>query len=423
VNLTAKQTLAFSHAIGGKYQAIIFGGAIRGGKSYALITTFMYLALLYGKSRWIIIRKSLPDLKRNTFPTTQGILDMGFRDKLVGWNHDTQVLTFTNGSEIMFMAESFEQDKDLDRFKGLEANGFGFDEINECQEATFFKAIERTGTWLQAEGTPPMVIFATLNPAQNWTKKLFYEPHVNKTLNPRWKFITSKITDNPHIPEAYRENLLSLSPVDYARFVEGDWDAVESAENPFLYAWRDDKHISTEAIHNKNLPTFFSVDFNVSPLCALVIQHHGTTVNIVDEIIIEKGSVEALCDHIEAYDCQRGMIRITGDAMGKGRTYQQRDNSSAYIQMKKILKLSDGQFMIPANPTHSNSRVDCNTALIRLNIRAHPKCKGFIFDAKQVQCDADGHILKSNRNKLEQRADLLDDFRYFVNAILKKQIQ
>lgn len=422
MNLTAKQTVAFSHATEGKYQAIIFGGAIRGGKSYALIITFMYLALKYNKSRWVIIRNSLPDLKRNTFPTTNNILDMGFREKLVDWNHDTNVLTFSNGSEIMFMAESYEQDKDHNRFKGLEANGFGFDEINECQETTFYKAIERTGTWLQAEGSPPMVIFATLNPAQNWTKKLFYEPYVNGTINPRWLFIPSKITDNPHIPDSYKENLRSMPPVEYARFVEGDWDAVESAENPFLYAWRDEKHISSEAVHNPNLPTYFSVDFNVSPLCALVIQHQGMVVNVVDEIVIEKGSIEALCDRIEGYGVPKGLMRICGDAMGNGRTFHQRDNSSAYMQMRKILGLGQSQFKLVANPTHKNSRIDCNAALVKLDIRVHPRCKGFIFDAKQVQCDADSKILKSNRNKLEQRADLLDDFRYFVNAILKKQL-
>jgi hypothetical protein len=422
INLTRKQTKAFNAATSGGYQAVIFGGAIRGGKSYALIITFFYLSLMYEKSRWIIIRRSLPDLKRNTFPTVNSILDMGVREKINGWNHDTQTITMLNGSQIMFMAEGYDDDKDLNRFKGLEANGFGFDEINECQEATFYKAIERSGTWLHAKGKAPMLIFATLNPAQNWTKKLFYEPYVSGELNSRWLFISSKITDNPHIPEEYRENLKSLSPIEYARFVEGDWDAVESAENPFLWAWDDQKHISQEAKFNPNIPTYFSVDFNVSPLCALVIQHQGATVHVVDEILIEKGSVDALCDYIEGYGVPIGMIRITGDAMGNGRTYQQRDNSSAYMSMKKRLKMNDKQFMIIANPTHKNSREDCNAALIRLNIKVNPKCKGFIFDAKQVNCDAEGHIIKSNRKLANQRADLLDDFRYFVNAILKRYL-
>lgn len=422
MKLTEKQTEAFKAATGGNYNVVVFGGAIRGGKTYWLITTIFYLALKHSKSRWAIVRRSLPDLKRNTFPSVDTILDAGFREKVTGWNRDTQTITFANGSQVLFMAESFEEDKDLNRFKGLEVNGFGFEEINECQEATFFKAIERSGTWLHSDKGCPMIILATLNPAQNWTKARFYMPYITSTLPDSWLFIPSKITDNPHIPEEYKKNLQTLSPVEYARFVEGDWDAVEGSDNPFLWAWDDDKHISAEAVHNPNIPTYFSVDFNVNPLCALVIQHIGRTTHVVDEIKIEKGSVDALCDYIEAYGVPRGLIRITGDAMGNGKTYQQRDNSSAYLTMKKRLRLSDSQLMVVANPTHKNSREDCNAALVKLDIKVHPKCKGLIFDAKKVECDADGKIVKSNRKLLEQRADFLDDFRYFVNAILRKYL-
>jgi hypothetical protein len=118
-----------------------------------------------------------------------------------------------------------------------------------------------------------------------------------------------------------------------------------------------------------------------------------------------------------------GLLRITGDAMGKGGTVQQRDNSSAYTQIKRRLHLSDSQIIIPANPTHYNSRIDCNAALRKLDIRANSvRCKGFVFDAKQVQCDANGSIIKSNRRILSERADFLDCFRYFVNAILKRYL-
>lgn len=422
MKLTVKQTKAFDAVLSGKNRVVCFGGAIRGGKTYWLLTTFSYLALQYPKSRWVIVRRSLPDLKRNTFPSMQTILDGGVGKYVVDWKHDTNTIIFNNGSEIMFMAESYAEDKDLNRFKGLECNGFGFEEINECQEATFDKAIERSGTWLNAKGNPPITILATLNPAQNWTKTKFYIPFIENRLPNGWVFIQSKITDNPHIPKEYLESIKDMNPVDYARFVEGDWEAVEQSENPFLWAYKDEKHIDNRAIYNPNIPTYFSVDFNINPLCGLVIQQVGRGCHVVDEITIEKGSVEALCDVIIAYGVPRGLIRITGDAMGKGGTVQQRDNSSAYIMMKKLLKLSDSQFIIPANPTHKNSREDCNAALQMLDIKINPKCKGFIFDANKVECDSDGKILKSNRKHLEQRADYLDTFRYFVNAILKRYL-
>lgn len=56
--------------------------------------------------------------------------------------------THPNGSVILFKSESYDRDKDLDWMKGLEVNGFLFEEINECQEQTFYKAFERAGAWI-----------------------------------------------------------------------------------------------------------------------------------------------------------------------------------------------------------------------------------------------------------------------------------
>jgi hypothetical protein len=385
--------------------------------------TFTYLALQYPRSRWVIIRKSLPDLKRTTFPSFTSILSEGIEKYVKSWNRETQVVEFINGSELIFMAESYDDDKELNRFRGLEVNGAGLDEVNELQEPTFYKVQERIGSWNKAQGKPPIVCLATCNPSNNWVKTIIYEKYRSNTLPDRWSYIPSKITDNPYIPIEYLESLKELPPIQYQRFVEGDWDIADDVANPFLYEWNDDRHIDDSIQLNPNLPVFVSVDFNINPLCALVIQQVGRGAIVVDEIKIDKGSVDAFCDAVEALSIPMGLIRITGDAMGKGGTVQQRDNSSAYTQIKRRLRLSDSQFMIPANPTHYNSRIDCNAALRRLDIRANSKrCKGFVFDAKQVQCDANGGIIKSNRKNIAERADFLDCFRYFVNAILKRYL-
>ena len=104
--LTETQTVAFDQAINGQYRVIVFGGGIRGGKTYWLLLTLANLALTYAGSRWVIIRKSLPDLKRTTFPSFTGLLDDGLDQKIRSWNRDTNVVTFNNGSELIFMAES-----------------------------------------------------------------------------------------------------------------------------------------------------------------------------------------------------------------------------------------------------------------------------------------------------------------------------
>jgi PBSX family phage terminase large subunit len=421
--LTERQTIAYDLALSGDKRVIVFGGAIRGGKTYWLLLTLTSLCLAYPRSRWAIIRKSLPDLKRTTFPSFSSIMVDGVSNYVRSWNRDTQVVTFINGSELIFMAESYDEDKDLNRFRGLEINGAGLDEVNELQEPTFYKVQERIGSWNKAQGKPPILCLATCNPAQNWVKTVIYKRYVENTLPERWAFIPSKITDNPHIPIEYLEALKELPPIQYARFVEGDWDVMDEVLNPFLYEWLDEKHIDDNATLNPNIPVYVSVDFNINPLCALVIQQTSGGANVVDEIRIDKGSIEAFCDAVRALNIPIGLLRITGDAMGRGGTVQQRDNSSAYTMIKRLLHMNDSQFIIPANPKHENSRVDCNSALRRLDIRVNSKrCKGFVFDAKQVQCDANGSIIKLNRRKLTERADYLDCFRYFVNAILKRYL-
>ena len=88
IELTPKQSLAFNTVLSGNASVIVFGGAIRGGKTFWLIITFFYLALQYPKSRWVIIRRTLPDLKKTTFPSFNAVLDKGFREKVQGWNGD-----------------------------------------------------------------------------------------------------------------------------------------------------------------------------------------------------------------------------------------------------------------------------------------------------------------------------------------------
>ncbi len=215
--LFERQSIALEAVESGQYRVIVFGGSIRGGKTTWLLITLVYLALQYPRSRWVIIRRSLPDLKRTTFPSFSSILNDGIDRYVENWNRDTQVVTFINGSELIFMAESFDDDKDLNRFKGLEVNGAGLDEVNELQDVTFYKVQERIGSWNKAIGQPPIVCLATCNPANNWVKDIIYNPYREGKLPERWTFIPSKITDNPHIPAEYLESLKELPPVQYCR--------------------------------------------------------------------------------------------------------------------------------------------------------------------------------------------------------------
>lgn len=207
-----------------KNTILVYGGGIRSGKSFFLLLTILTYCFKYNKSRWLILRQSMPTLKRNLFPSFQELLDMGFQQYVREWNQSTHTVTFSNGSQILFMAESFNEDKELNRFRGLEINGAGIDEINEIQEKTFYKIIERSGSWTRA-GRVPIKIIGTCNPSQGWVKEKFYDRAGMNQLPEGWAFMSALITDNPYISPEYLDSLEKNMPEwEYEVFVKGNWD-------------------------------------------------------------------------------------------------------------------------------------------------------------------------------------------------------
>lgn len=427
MELSHKQSEAFELAISGEKDVLLYGGAIRGGKTVWLLTTFCYLASQYAGSRWIIVRESLPTLKRTTLVSFQALLSEGLQSFVKDFNRDTYTVTFKNDSQIIFMAESFDTDKELNRFRGLEINGAGAEELNELQRATFDKLIERTGTWLKAGNDVPSVILATCNPTHNWVKELFYDRHINGTLPETWAYIQAKITDNPFLPDKYIEGLKrNLPPLQYQRFVEGDWEVIEVG-NRFANDWDDTIHIQS-CWHKKEYPLYISMDFNIDPFGFIFYQIYqdseGWHFWIFDEATIKAGTIGKAVGEIKRKFTLADMWRcvITGDYNGNKREMSQADHASNFEQIRRELGLKQKQIQTSSNPRHVNSRNDLNYILYhtgtgkdKIDFRIDPKCENTIRDMRFVEANGEGGIVKSNRKDIHQHADHLDCLRYAVN--------
>lgn len=210
----------------GRFRIIGFGGAIRGTKTWGGLGIIITLCRIFPHSRWAVVRKDLPTLRRNLVPSFNKLRERcnGFVGEI---NQGTWTATCSNGSEIVFFSESIDGDPDLDRWKGLEVNGFLLEEADELREASYVKAIERAGAWIVPNGEqPPPYILCTFNPTGGWPKRIFYEPWRNGTMAPPYAFIPATIADNPFAPASYLESLKSMPDQDYKRFVEGDWEVL-----------------------------------------------------------------------------------------------------------------------------------------------------------------------------------------------------
>ena len=222
------QTKLWETISSGEHRIIGFGGGIRGTKTWGTMLAVFALCRIFPRSRWAIVRKDLPTLRRNTVPSFNKLREELGTDFVGEINGTTWTATCKNGSEIIFFPESLDIDPDLSRWKGLEVNGFILEEADELAEKSYYKAIERAGAWLVPRGglQPPAFVLCTFNPCANWPKHVFYEPWKNGSIAAPYAFIPATQADNPSISDAQREAWKSLPESEYNRFVMGDWESM-----------------------------------------------------------------------------------------------------------------------------------------------------------------------------------------------------
>ncbi|CAG5001862.1 hypothetical protein DYBT9275_02756 [Dyadobacter sp. CECT 9275] len=318
-----------------KVNFILYGGAIRGAKTIWLAITFAYLAIFYPNSRWAIMRADRPKIKNNLLPSVNFVYSQReISQHIVDRNRQDLTYTFENGSVIQLFAESYTQDKDMTRFHGLEVNGFGCDELPEFQEQTLDKCFERAGSWLNAgygaNGKKPRpLVLGSANPTKNWVKTRIYDKWKDGCLPEGWEYVQAKVSDNPYVPESYKLSLkANMTTINYQRFVDGDWEWVESNGHEWLHEFNYTQHVRKVA-YMPGLPTYLTFDFNVLPymtmLCFQVEEiAGGYRVRFYDEFCLEhpRNTAEDVCKAwIQKYPKVYGSAPVSycGDASGENR--------------------------------------------------------------------------------------------------------
>ena len=233
--------------------------------------------------------------------------------------------------------------------------------------------------------------------------------------------------DNPTLSldsiKALEEEIAMIDARQIPQEIHGEFIEL-LGENPFMTQYDKQRH-EAEVEWQPDRQLLIIIDFNINPFAAnfahIWKDTTGFHFHIFDEADIQNGSIPAMADHIKnKYMRVLNNAVITGDYTGNKRDISQIDNASYFEQLRRALGLRDNQVKLVPNPTHSNSRADCNYVLYHFpDCKINPKtCKGLARDMKIVQCNAYGEILKSNRAKVAQQADHFDNFRTAVNVFL-----
>lgn len=190
------------------------------------------------------------------------------------------------------------------------------------------------------------------------------------------------------------------------------------SDKRWLFAFDADRHTG-KVEYNANHPLYASFDFNRNPMTCTLFQHYGGVIYGVECIRIDDATTRMVCQAIdEKYP--NAFLIITGDCAGKNATTVSLLNN--YQIIKNYFRLSKAQMQYHAsNPRLADSRYFMNSIFEQYNIiYDSEKCKPAIFDFENVQSDEDNKPLKDNRENEAQKADFLDNNRYYFHRYFKQ---
>ena len=212
---------------------VAFGGARGGGKSWAVRTKAVLLALAHPGIRVLIVRKTYKELMNNHVIYLQAMLH-----DIAQYHRTDQVFRFAGGSTISFGYCA--GDADLDQYQGAEYDVIFLDEATQLDE----QWIRRITACVRGVNAFPKRIYYTCNPGgrgHHYIKRLFIDRRFEPGENPQdYRFIRSLVTDNTALMRAqpdYLRQLEALPPRLRDAWLHGRWDIFEGQ---FFSNFRDD---------------------------------------------------------------------------------------------------------------------------------------------------------------------------------------
>ncbi len=221
------------HFLEDRHRFIAFGGARGGGKSWAVRTKAVLLALRYPGIKIMIVRKTYPELRANHITPLKQVVN-----GVAQFKETAKEFVFGNGSVIKL--GYCRNIKDLDRYQGTEVDVLFLDEATQLTEEQF----DRFKACVRGVNDYPKRVYLTCNPGgvgHAFVKRLFIDRVYKPGENPDdYVFYKSLVTDNAALMESdpdYIKRLEALPTKLRKAWLEGDWNIFDGQ---FFEEFRDD---------------------------------------------------------------------------------------------------------------------------------------------------------------------------------------
>lgn len=204
-----------------KARYTLYSGAVRGGKTLALI--YRALRLARPRTRGLLGAYTYPMVGDVILPK---LFDVLSRYPKGSWSYQKSRHDLTihhPAGDALIMLRHLENEEKL---RGLDLNWYGVDEVTVgMTEAVFLQLNAR----LSAVGSSGML---ATNPGapSHWAYKFFFGASEEDRLNRH--IVRARTYDNPNLPADYFEDM-EKRPADWKRrFMDGEWGTMEGAVYP-----------------------------------------------------------------------------------------------------------------------------------------------------------------------------------------------
>jgi len=326
------------------------------------------LSLIFPGNRGYLCRHENTTFKKTTLLTLlEEVLIRRLWDKTVKQhNKSEQVIKFINGSAIYYGGlKPTQTDKPVDRIKSMTLGWFGIDEASETTKEYFELLLTRLRILLPNGTRPIYKGLCTSNPEIGWVHDTFVE-----NPDPDYRFIPSRIKDNPYLPKDYEQRLRKgLPPELVKKYVEGLW--VFSQAGNFVFPY----HLVKQAAERETEPDNSDIDparYGGDKIVVAVRKGNKVRIRFKDtkldtmETVEETGKIveEEISEYNEArekkedekkedsFENETGVITLV-DTVGVGsgvydRLKQLKIDVREFIAGEK--KLEEGKVDIPNDP-------------------------------------------------------------------------
>lgn len=284
----------------------LYGGAMGGGKTYALCAEGIALSCDYPGNRGYICRHELKSFKRTTLLILEDMLE---RAGLAITHHQTDNYFLLRGGSEIFYGGLGDDKTAIDKLKSMELGWFAIDEASETSEKFFFMLVSRLR--LKRPGIRYFGLLAS-NPDPGWLKYRFIDQKRSDYI-----FVPALPKDNPHLAPGYIQRLVDNFPPDWqARFINGDWGAFEGTNNVYPY-----QHLQAACLRGlaPGLPVVLGVDVARYGDDESVIGIRRGPVGRVHKALQGADTMTTTGEVVTAHrDEKPSGIQVDGDGLGAG---------------------------------------------------------------------------------------------------------